>query len=97
MKYPLLSPESDVPISIPALDVSYHAQALQADPDCSTEDDRQEEMLCRISGSRNSGHGEFYRLGYNAVLFIESQLMFRANIFASFSGSKNKPSGKHLL
>jgi hypothetical protein len=35
---------------------------------------------------------EFYFPGYNAVWFVESQLMFGRNMSSPSSGSKNKPS-----
>jgi hypothetical protein len=36
--------------------------------------------------------GEFYHLGYNAVLSIESQPVFQRNMYPPSSGLNNKPS-----
>jgi hypothetical protein len=46
--------------------------------------------LCMIWGSHSGGYDEFYLLGYNAVLSIESRPKFRRNTLPPFSGQQNK-------
>jgi hypothetical protein len=43
-------------------------------------------ILCRICGPHTGGYEEFYLLGYNAMLSVESQLIFRYAFYLFHAG-----------